>query len=431
MISERKPGDQDPEFGVDGVIAVGLDKRIGGYIRHLKEGYLIVGTYNTDQSADSIDSPSRAIIGASPSGFDYSAGLTNRVVTVRLDKNGELVPSYGNGGYAFIEPFKNHVRLTGWSMLPDESVLVSLGIFDVDGGAFDSIAIVKIGADGKQDTSFGNSGIYRPVLAEEHSIAWSMASQDDGGILISAVTVKDVYNSTSVLMRIDSQGRPDLSFGMNGFVYSSLGAEEGFSRIKLDSQQRIYVAGNVKDQMALSRFCNDGSVDKSFGDAGKFLYGDGNPGAFVANLAIRASTIFVVGSLGGIGGQAAVYTALNMEGWPDQGFNGGVPLRVELGSSNSGRYVIPLESGLTLGIGTSFGVTGALTLSRITANGTLDTTFGEEGSVLTNVLGYLTAYFAEETEDAEGIGSKLLIGGLLLNPRPGEKTSFWISRYLI
>jgi len=150
----------------------------------------------------------------------------------------------------------------------------------------------------------------------------------------------------------------------------------------------------------------------------------------VANLAIRGDGIFVVGALGAIGKQIAVYTKLSLDGKPDQSFNGGEPLSIPLGEGNIGSYVIPLESGLSIGIGTTFGDTSALTLSRINADGTLDTTFGEQGSVLTKVPGYLFTSFAEEIKDDEGAESKLLIGGWVVNPRPGENTSFWISRYL-
>ncbi|MDC6379255.1 hypothetical protein BW687_003565 [Pseudomonas graminis] len=429
MNSKRKPGDQDPEFGDLGVIAIGLDKKLDGHIRHLKEGYLIVGVAADDLNADlRVQSKKRVIAGAAPAGFNYRTALKQGVVTARLDKDGQLVQSYGVNGYAYIPLFEYDLSMTGVLVLPDESVLVAVGIFDLNGGEFDSLALVKIAADGRLDENFGNNGIYRPALLYPHSVIGGMAVQDDDAILITAATIKAPV-SESVLMRIDSDGNPDVSFGKDGFVYSPHGAEGGFTRITLDAQRRIYVAGNIGYNMAVFRFLGNGAVDKTFGLAGEFTYGDGNSIAFAANLAARDTAIYVVGALGGVGLQAAVYTKLSLDGELDQGFNGGVPLRVDLGG-NAGSYVIPLDTGM-IGVGTKFGLEGALTLSRITANGTLDTNFGEEGSVLTEIPGYLSPTFAEEIKGAGGMESKLLIGGGLLNPRPGEETSFWISQYLI
>lgn len=431
MSNERKPGDQDPDFGESGVISVGLNQSTGGHIKRLSDGYLIIGTYVAGATARSLAQPATSVIThATPKGLNYRAGEKVGVVTVRLDTNGKLVESYGTGGYAFLELFEHRVRVTGSLVVPNEGVLLTLGLYDLAGGESDSLIVIKVGDNGEMDTSFGINGIHRPALTYPNSIAGGMALQENGKILITAETIKTFNDVYSAVMRIDKDGVTDLSFGDGGFVYSTAKAQESYSRIRLDSQQRIYVTGNLGDKMAISRFFDNGSVDKSFAEGGKFTYGDGSAGGFVANLAIRGDGIFVVGALGAIGEQTAVYTKLSLDGKPDQSFNGGEPLSIPLGEGNIGSYVIPLESGLSIGIGTTFGDTSALTLSRINADGTLDTTFGEQGSVLTKVPGYLFTSFAEEIKDDEGAESKLLIGGWVVNPRPGENTSFWISRYL-
>lgn len=427
MNSERKPGDQDLSFGVDGVISVGLAKRIGGHIRRLNDGYLIVGVSArpTGAGAD-VHSKMNVITHRTPHGLEYRAPDTlTTVVTVKLDEEGRLVQSYGEEGYAFVRPFEHPVRLTGSLVLPDGSVLVSLGVFNVDGEAFDSPALLKVDSSGRLDRSFGTDGVYVPAIRYEHSIVWGMALQDDGKILVTAVAIREYNVIRYVLMRINSDGSPDLSFGEDGFAFSLYEGTEGFSGVKVDKQQRIYVAGHVGDNMAVFRFSDDGKPDKDFGKEGAFIYGNGKPRAFISYLSIQDDGIYGVGGFGPLGEQTAGYAKVSFDGVPDQGFNDGTPLEIDLEGSNAGDYVVPLDSGQTIGVGTSFGVDGALTLSMINADGTLDSTFGEKGTVLTNVPGYLLTSIAQEMDN------KLLVGGGLLNPRPGEGTSFWISRYLV
>lgn len=427
MNSERKPGDQDLSFGVDGVISVGLAKRLGGHIRRLNDGYLIVGVSArpTGAGAD-VQSKMNVITHRTPHGLEYRAPDTpTTVVTVRLDEEGRLVHSYGEEGYAFVRPFEHPVRLTGSLVLPDGSVLVSLGVFNVDGEAFDSPALLKVDSSGKLDRSFGTDGVYVPTIRYEHSIAWGMALQDDGKILVTAVAIREYNVIRYVLMRINSDGSPDLSFGEDGFAFSLYEGTEGFSGVKLDKQQRIYVAGHVGDNMAVFRFSDDGKPDKDFGKEGAFIYGNGKPSAFISDLSIQDDGIYGVGGFGSLQAQTAGYAKVSFDGVHDQGFNDGTPLEIDLEGSNSGDYVVPLDSGQTIGVGTIFGVDGALTLSMINADGTLDSTFGEKGTVLTNVPGYLVTSIAQEMDN------KLLVGGRVLNPRPGEGTSFWISRYLV
>lgn len=375
MLSKHLPGQQDPEFGVGGVISAGLDERVGGHIRYLSDGsYLVIGRYVEDTGIGPHTQSTTSVITGVSSGAEYYRKRSkNRIVTVKLDKDGRLDCTYGTNGYAFLPPFEYEVRLTASVLLPDSSVVMSLGLFDVDGGGFDSLVVVKVNADGKMDKNFGDHGVHRPSLPYEHSIAGAMAVQDDGKILIAAQTVNVFNDTNSVLLRIDAEGKPDLSFGKQGYVYSRHGTKGAFVNIKLDQQRRIYVAGRIGEKMAVFRFLEDGTPDKAFGEAGEFAYRLRDQFAFLSALNIQGNAIYACGASGDLGDQAAAYIKLTMDGALDESFHGGVPLEIKLRSGNSGDFIVHQESGQVIGVGTSFLTDGALTLSRINKDGTLDT----------------------------------------------------------
>lgn len=129
---------------------------------------------------------------------------------------------------------------------------------------------------GHPDGSFGRNGVVLgevPVSppGETHDYLSDMVVQPDGKVLTGG------YRSTSYqiistleirLTRYEASGAPDVSFGKNGTVITSLGQHTMFESMTLLANGKILVAGYIGSDMLLVRYNHDGGLDHTFGIGG-------------------------------------------------------------------------------------------------------------------------------------------------------------------
>ena len=209
-------------------------------------------------------------------------------------------------------------------------------------------------------------------------------------------------------------GKVESSFGNNGFVTEQIGSAQNQVRtLVIDSQKRIYAVGWSGDAMALVRYTASGERDQSFGAQGQVIQRDGNDEALTAHDALidASGRLVVVGTAGdAVNLMLARYTS---SGTLDDTFGvGGIvslDVATELGnqafSSDVGLALAPDAQGLNYFLGgTSNLVNGSGDFSAIVVkisaiDGTVDTTWGEQG--------YGTVSFASSSPTA-GIDEQLM-----------------------
>ncbi|MBL7945205.1 MAG: T9SS type A sorting domain-containing protein [Flavobacteriales bacterium] len=127
---------------------------------------------------------------------------------------------------------------------------------------------------GALDPTFGNGGVVQTEI-EQPSVGNAMEVQPDGRILVGGNA-----DSTSVIVRYMSDGSLDTTFGTNGaVVYAPVagpgGREFTITEILVLGNGKILVAGrstyylsSALQQIHVSRFNSNGSIDTNFGGNG-------------------------------------------------------------------------------------------------------------------------------------------------------------------
>ena len=182
------------------------------------------------------------------------------------------------------------------------------------------------------------------------------------------------------LARYLSDGTLDPSFGDEGKVTTLFTEGEAYAgSVVIQADGKIVVAGLAADGFALARYLSDGTLDSSFGDEGKVATAFGGTGTLAPGLALRANgKIVVVGTAN----RKFALATYNTDGTLDSSFG------------NEGKVTTDFTTGLDYAIAAANEVGGKIVvvgragyrgfaLARYRRNGALDPSFGEKGKVRT------------------------------------------------
>lgn len=202
-------------------------------------------------------------------------GLRSNYALVRYNSNGSLDTSFdGDGkvlslianGYSFAENF-DYARYSV-AIQNDGKILVA-GSLRV--GVNSNFLLIRHNADGSLDTSFGVGGVMSTDISGKVDMGYSVAIQADGKILVSGIS-ENVGVYDVALVRYNSSGSLDTTFGGDGSITTSLGSSHDYGySVAIQPDGKILVAGSSHDGskhvFALVRYNSDGSLDYSFGGA--------------------------------------------------------------------------------------------------------------------------------------------------------------------
>jgi uncharacterized delta-60 repeat protein len=236
----------------------------------------INGGFDTGYSV-SLQSDGKIVVAGST---NFSGASSSDFALVRYNNNGSLDTSFGTGG-------KVTTDINGGFDFGLSSVLQSDGKIVVTGqgsnpgipipGSFstnDDFALVRYNSNGSLDTSFGTGGkVTTDIVKGNSEQGLSAALQSDGKIVVSGYTASPSYTLDFALVRYNSNGSLDTSFGTGGKVTTDFNgnSDYGYS-VALQSDGKIVVAGanaNIGGDFAIARYNSNGSLDTSFGTGGK------------------------------------------------------------------------------------------------------------------------------------------------------------------
>lgn len=178
---------------------------------------------------------------------------------VRLDKKGKLDTSFGEDGSATVDFDQRFDQASAIATLPDGSLVV-MGTSQPLYSSDMEFAFAKFTRDGKLDTRFGDGGKLRLTLGESQDRPSALAVYPDGRFLVTGSTRLDNRRTYPVLARFNADGSPDRSFGQDGKVIGAGGSEI----FMLPGGKILTVGGGAR----LARYNEDGSLDASFGTDG-------------------------------------------------------------------------------------------------------------------------------------------------------------------
>lgn len=232
-------------------------------------------------------------------------------------------------------------------------------------------ALARYKPDGSLDESFGANGKLKMDFDGRDDEVQSILFQDDGKILLVGMAYDKIRNGDLVLVRYTVDGSLDTTFSKDGKL--AIPAGDDFVRSVIFQQDgKIILAGTSSDDFLLLRYNRDGSVDTTFSGDGKVTTDFGGIDS--------AKTIKVLadGKILLAGGTDSNFAAAryNIDGSLDTTFSDDGKLTADFGGNETAKSVTELASGeiLLAGIGSE-----GLSLTRYDSSGKIDTTFGDNG----------------------------------------------------
>jgi uncharacterized delta-60 repeat protein len=311
---------------------------------------------------------------------------------------GELDATFGDAGKVVTDIAGSTLRAWGGALQADGKILVA--------GELDSSSVVaRYEASGVLDMNFGVGG-----LSELNPLALSdtfdvKVQSDNKIVLFGAAGGRDF-----TLIRVNADGSPDTTFGVDGIVNTDFdGGSEAFAGA-IQTDGKIVAAGGffnpalAQDDFAVARYEADGSLDPGFGVDGKVLVDFG--GIDYANaVAIQADGKIIVAGKGGPNLDFAT-ARLNADGTLDPTFGNAGKVLTDFGDNEAVNDLGLQTDGKILAIGRR---TGWLAVVRYLADGSLDQEFNGSGIATTETLDGNIQDGASITIQSNG---KIIAGGL-------------------
>jgi uncharacterized delta-60 repeat protein len=264
-------------------------------------------------------------------------------------------------------------------------------------------ALVGYNEDGSRDSTFGtgvgaNTGIVTTRVSNVNDEIRAIALQSDGRIVVGGSTGRLGVNAFEdfVLARYNTNGTLDSSFDTDGIVITNFATINGYSTrdrildIAIQSDGKIVAAGysTICNCTAIARYNTNGTLDTSFDGDGKFSQAIGGNGDQANAVSIQSDGKIVIAGYMSIGGGTSEFSLarLNTNGTLDTSFGTNGLVRsnlVPLGSSVAIGLKIQSD-GRILAAGRA-GTNAALV--RYNTNGTFDTSFDTDGILITNTPG--------------------------------------------
>ena len=330
-------------------------------------------------------------------GFSFVGGRTNMAL-VRYNVDGSLDDTFGEGGKVTTDFFDWYDDAAAVAIQPDNKIVVGGGAARQNQES--DFALARYTADGSLDSSFGIGGIVTTEFLGLQDRINDIAIQPDGKILAAGTSFVDsFFTSRITLARYNADGSLDVGFGSDGKVISfSLGlGGEGGNALALRQDGRILVAGYVFSDVftgynfALRCFNSDGSVSVNFGFGGSVTTDFMNEADVASTIAIQSDGRIVVG-----GFATAEPPTLNF-GLARYNENGSSDLTYGVGGkvltvSDTNEVVASIalqHDGKLIAAGSTFNSVSRIDfcITRYGIDGALDTTFGNQGRIITDFAG--------------------------------------------
>ncbi len=165
---------------------------------------------------------------------------TDLVALVRYNPDGSLDAGFGSGGIVITDlPGRGGVNAI--AILPSGEIVVG-GNTTING--FNEFALLRYSSTGVLDNGFGTNGLATANVTTGIYGVQSLVIQVDGKVVAAGTTTNGNGTENFGLIRFNTDGSPDNTFGMNGVVVTDFfGGGDQASEVRLQADGRIVVAG--------------------------------------------------------------------------------------------------------------------------------------------------------------------------------------------
>jgi len=264
-----------------------------------------------------------------------------------------------------------------WDATDDGAYTIALNanqVLDTSGNAaaitFGSFA-VNIPLPNPTDATFaGGNAVSAPFNVE------AVATQTSDGRIIVVGYQGSANNQTqAVIERLNPDGSLDTSFGNKGQVVTPASTNDAWYGVAMQGTNHFVVVGTHNGDFSLARFDLNGNLDPTFGDRGVTFTDFGASTDVAYAVAVTTSSIVAVGS----SNNSFAFARYTANGILDTTFGEGGRQVFDTGATTQALGAVVVQSN---GAVVAAGSSGTqLAVVRLTANGDPDTTFGGDGLV--------------------------------------------------
>jgi len=369
-------------------------------------------------------------------------------IQVSYSQNG-LDPDFGQGGTVVTNIADLEASISGVVQLSDGKIVAAGDGYNVDADA-ESAVVARYLVDGSLDTAFGTNGITTLRINSLDTYIEAVKIDASGRIYVvgEVETASNEFNAA--VARLTANGALDTTFGNAGFIVTNFGTTlegEGLS-LAIQADGKIVLAGIVVDNtnpvfdeladFALARYNTGGSLDTTFGNAGYVIT------AFNANHfdALLSVLLQPDGKIVASGfsftedpdtfeeSSDIVAARYNANGSLDTSFGGDGKVIIDIGDFDYIEGMALQSNGKILLCGDTFIESQDLDDSlvvRLNTDGSLDTSFSDDGFVITPFLNSADNFTSAHTVIANPDGSLLAVGGAFDNTTNDSYTT--IAKY--
>ncbi len=417
--AQQLAGSLDSTFGVGGKVSTHITgNEVAQAIVIQPDGKIVVGGYNVMPGGN----------------LDFAL--------VRYNANGHLDTSFGVGGKVTTDFFGFTDQIHTLALQPDGKIVAGGSAYLGMSFTTSDYALARYNSDGSLDTSFDTDGKLTTDFVPDDAndeIAFKVIVQPDGKIVAVGSSQNAVVPTAPVsfaaLARFNSDGSPDMDFGVDGKVMNTFGVAYARAHAALlQPDGKIVIGGYANivgsgSDFAIARYNTNGAPDTDFGTGGIFTHDIVFSGDIGFGLARQADgKLILVGraNVANMDSNFAVARYLS-NGSLDQSFDtdGKLTTDFSTGVNDWARDVVIQSDGKIVAVGYALNQTTQrdFTLVRYETNGALDTSFDADGKLMTDFFGL------NDTANAAAlqVNGRIVVAG---STRNGNVTNIALARYL-
>jgi len=352
---------------------------------------------------------------------------SNDFALARYNSNGSLDATFGNGGKVATDIYGGDEYGYGIMLEPGSGNLVVGGY--ILNGAQNDLALARYTSNGTLDNSFDGDGKVVVDFDGRSEWGYSLARQVDGRLVLAGKMLT-VAGSDFAMARFNTDGTLDTNFNEDGWVITNLfGSSDQGLAAAVQPDDKLVLAGWVEGindtDFAVARYYSNGSTDMSFDNDGWVVTDINGDYDYAYTMAIQTDGKIVVGGAANNGwDDDFALVRYNSDGSLDVTFDGdGRVINDYATGDDSIHAVLIQEDGKLVVAGEVATANGQdFALARYNTDGSLDTSFGINGWVVTDFFGD-DDHGRALAQQADG---KLLVAGYATN---GAEYDFALARY--
>ncbi|MFA6470066.1 MAG: LamG-like jellyroll fold domain-containing protein [Bacteroidota bacterium] len=335
--------------------------------------------YNLFNDIDLLMDDKIVVVGSSYNGTDHDFAIR------RYNSDGTEDGTFNQGTGKVITPVLNDSYANAIALQTDGKIIAGGAAWD---GAQTYFAVARYSSGGILDKTFGTDGKVTTAVGSSSDQVYSIALQSDGKI-IAAGTSNNGSQNVFAVVRYDTTGVPDNTFGSNGIVTTSIGSFYATAYgVAVQSDGKILLAGDANSEIVVVRYNSDGTLDTSFDSDG--IVSTPVAGTYAEGKAIILQTdgkIVVVGNTDDGANSDFAVVRYNSNGSLDATFNSTGKASTAFGSNFDQAFAVAVQTDGKIVVGGNYsnGTNSDFAVARYNSNGTLDTTFSSDGKATTAI----------------------------------------------